>query len=304
MSRLPNTNALRAFVFVAQEGSVSRAAELLNLTQPAISHQIKRLSDDAGVVLFSRTQSGLKLTQEGAALLPKAEAALECMQEFQRSVQQQSGRIAGKLKIGTIIDPEFIRLGAMLTKLKSEQPGIQTELFHGVSGNVLEWLSRGRLDAGFYLCAPDELTNITASNGEPVYPLHLANFQYRVIAPPGWRKAVENSDWSALAALPWIGTPKTSVHNRLLAKVFENLRVQPKTVALVDQEASMLEMVRAGLGLSLCRESIALHQKQSAGIAVCSTVSLQACLCFITLHSERETPTILETLKIVRRLWP
>lgn len=133
--------------------------------------------------------------------------------------------------------------------------------------------------------------------------IKLADFSHRVIGPAGWQKTVEDASWSSLATLPWIGTPETSVHHRLLAKVYEDLDSRLNVVALVDQEASMLEMVRSGIGLSLCRESIALHQKQSFGLAVCNSVSVPACLCFVTLDRRKDSPIISELFNMLRYSW-
>lgn len=303
MERFSNINNIIAFVAVAREGSVSRAADVLNLTQPAISHQIKRLSEETGIALFTRTPTGLKISHDGAALLSKAEQVLEAMAEFRRSASQRVGRISGKLTLGTIVDPEFIRLGRLLAHLREAHPGIETELAHGVSGDILKWLKQGRIDAGFYLCGPDDLTATGPDSEDALHMIKLGDFLYRVIAPAGWQNKVEAADWPTLATLPWIGTPETSVHHRLLAKEFEKHGSRPNVVACVDQEASMLEMVRSGIGLSLCRESIALHQKQTFGLAVCAAVSVPACLCFVTLERRKDRPVISETFSLLDRIW-
>lgn len=303
MDRFSNLNTILAFVTVAREGSVSRAAEVLNLTQPAISHQIKRLSEETGITLFTRTASGLKITHDGAAMLSKAEQVLTAMGEFRRSASQRVGQVSGKLTLGTIVDPEFIRLGRLLAQLRTDHPRIETELIHGVSGDVLKWVKQGRVDAGFYLCAPDDMDQIGSSSDDPIHAIKLAEFSYRVIAPAGWQIQVETADWTGLATLPWIGTPETSVHHRLLASVFEGNGKPQNVVALVDQEASMLEMVRSGIGLSLCRESIALHQKQSFGLAVCDHVSVPAYLCFIALAHRKDNPMVSEVFTLLDQSW-
>ena len=303
MDRISNINNIVAFVTVAREGSVSRAADVLNLTQPAVSHQIKRLSEETGISLFVRSASGLRITPDGRAMLEKAEQVLHAVAEFRRHASKRVGHISGKLKIGTIVDPEFIRLGRLLALLRAEHPDIETELVHGVSGDILTWLRQGRIDAGYYLCGPDELPGPVSENEEKIRTIKLAGFTYRVIAPVGWQRQVENADWDSLAALPWIGTPKTSVHHRLLASVFENRGCRPNVVALVDQEPSMLEMVRSGIGLSLCRDSIALHQQQTFGLAVADAVFVPACLCFIALDQRKDNPMLSETFKLLKRSW-
>ena len=303
MDRFSNINTILAFVTVAREGSVSRAAEVLNLTQPAISHQIKRLREETGITLFNRTPTGLQISHDGAAVLSKAEQVLDAMSDFQRSARQRSGRISGKLRIGTIVDPEFIRLGRILARLQTEHPDIETELTHGVSGDIVTWLKRGQIDAGFYLCGPDDLPMMGSDSEDPLHAIKLADFTYRVIGPVGWQKKIENADWPALAKLPWIGTPERSVHYRLLSKIYTNPADRLGVVARVDQEASMLEMVRSGIGLSLCRDSIALHQKQSFGLAVCNSVSVPACLCFVALKRRKDSPVLLETFDLLQSSW-
>ena len=192
---------------------------MLNLTQPAISHQIKLLGEDTGITLFNRTSTGLQISHDVAAVLAKAERVLDAMSDFQRSARQRSGRISGKLRIGTIVDPEFIRLGRILARLRTEHPDIETELTHGVSGDIMTWLKRGQIDAGFYLCGPDDLATMGLDSEDPIHALKLADFTYRVIGPVGWQKKIENADWPELAKLTWIGTPERSVHYRILSKI-------------------------------------------------------------------------------------
>lgn len=301
MERYSNVNSILAFVTVAREGSVSQAAEMLNLTQPAVSHQIKRLSEETGITLFQRMSHGLEVTPDGAAILPKAEQVLHALAEFRRSASQQCGQVAGRLKIGTIVDPEFIRLGHLLSHLGRTHPNISTELVHGVSGEVLEQLNRRQIDAGFFLAAPDELDSIPSD--QPLHTRKLADFSYRVIAPSGWQARIESAGWADLAALPWIGTPEASVHNRLLAKIFAEHGCIQNTVALVDQEASMLEMVRSGVGLSLCRESIALHQRQSFGLAICDGLSVPACLAMLCLKEQKDQPVVAALYRTLELVW-
>ncbi|PZX05999.1 LysR family transcriptional regulator [Celeribacter halophilus] len=301
MKRFLNPNNILAFVTVAREGSVSRAAEILHLSQPAISHQIKRLSEETGVTLFRRTPHGLNLTIDGEALLPRAEQVLSAMAELRRSASTQSGQISGKLKIGTIVDPEFIRLGQLLNRLRENHPRIVSELVHGISGEILDKLKRRTIDVGFYLCSPEEIAVIPSE--EPLYTKKLAHFAYRVIAPVGWESRVANASWCELAALPWIGTTPDSVHNRLLAKIFARHSVVQNSVALVDHEASMLEMVRSGVGLCLCRESIALHQRQAYGVSICETQRIPACLCILTLDAQKDTPIMTALFEQVDAIW-
>ncbi len=284
---------LRAFITVAREGKLTRAAEQLHLTQPAVSLQIKSLQQSLNLTLFTRTPAGMTLTAEGAKLLPLAERILAGSRELLQAAHSLNSTLSGKLAIGTILDPEFTRLGAFLKVLVESYPQISTELQHGMSGSVQQGLRRGELDVGYYL-------------GDPLPQMHaspLRSFSYQVVAPQGWDKRIEGMGWAELARLPWIWSPPASVHHRLLSDVFARHGVEPMQVALVDQEASMLDLVKSGIGLSLVRDSIALRESQAHGLAIADKVSLTTQLSFICLASRRSEPAIAAAFRLIETVW-
>lgn len=298
---------LRAFVTVAREGNVTRASAQLHLTQPAISLQLKRLAADTGITLFRRTSTGLELTHEGALLAAKAEQVLASLLDFSQTARHLETQVRGKLRIGTIIDPEFTRLGALLKALVESGPRIETELRHGMSGEVPEGLKRDELDVGFFLgdiSDFDPVAGLATEGQENLFRAkQLARLTYRVVAPPSLAGFVRGQDWAELAALPWIGTPPASVHNRLLGRLFGELGVRQNVVASVDQEASMLAMVRTGVGLSLCREAIALHEQQAHGLVIADHVQVETALSFVSLNARADDPTIAFAFDAIRGVW-
>lgn len=292
--------ALRAFVTVAREGSVSRAAERLHLTQPAVSLKLKHFQEELELTLFRRRPQGLALTADGQALLPAAERALAAMAAFEQSARALHSTLHGRLRIGTIVDPEFIRLGAFLHRLVERAPQLETELQHGMSGSVLEWIRRDELDVGFFLAPPGEGPGAEAPE---IAHRELTHFHYHVVAPPGWGSRVANTAWASLAALPWIVTPALSAHHRLLRGVLDPLGLTPNGVAQVDQEACMLDLVRAGVGLSLARDALAMAERQERGLAVAEGLRLPCALCFIWRRSRGEEPVIAEALAVLEQAW-
>lgn len=292
---------LRAFVTVAREGSVSRAAERLHLTQPAVSLKLKQFQEGLGLTLFRRRPQGLSLTDDGHALLPAAEKALAAMAAFEQSARlMHSTALRGQLRIGTIVDPEFIRLGSFLHRLVERAPQIETALQHGMSGTVMDWVRRGELDVGFYLAAPGEGPGPFATE---IAHRELTHFHYHVIAPAGWGSRLVRTDWQSLASLPWITTPENSVHHRLLHGVLDPLGVTPRGVAQVDQEACMLDLVRAGVGLSLARDALAMAERQERGLEVVEDVRLPCALSFIWRRDRGEETVIAEALEVLARVW-
>jgi DNA-binding transcriptional LysR family regulator len=313
MAALPDLQTLRAFVAVAKEGNVSRAAQQLHLSQPAVSLQLKSLADSTGLQLFTRTPQGLALTRDGAALLPTAEKALAALADFSQAAQSLHSTVRGVLRIGTILDPEFTRLGAFLKELVESAPQIETALRQGMSGEVLEQLARGELDVGFYLGLPHEFeSNVPQVHAEytkfatQFIAKPLSPFTYRVVAPAGWGPQVLGRDWKALAALPWLATPPASAHHRLLQAVFgpgSLTGLEPRRVALVDQEASMLDLVRSGVGLSLVRDSIAIREAQARGLVIADKVSLDCSLAFVCLRARAGEAVISSAWGALERVW-
>ncbi|RUP25001.1 MAG: LysR family transcriptional regulator [Curvibacter sp.] len=300
-SLMTDPQCLRAFVTVAREGSVSRAAARLHLSQPAVSLQLKALAQATGLNLFSRSPRGLVLTADGAALLPQAERALGALSDFAQAAQRLHSTVRGSLRIGTILDPEFTRLGAFLRHLVEAAPQVRTELRQAMSGDVRDAVQRNALDGGFYLAEPDRPLP------EPLAQLTLTRFTYRVLAPAGWGPQVLGRGWKGLAALPWLATPPASAHHRLLARVLgpaSPAGLEPRWVALVDQESSMLDLVRSGVGLSLVRDSIAMRESQARGLVIADAVSLDCDLAFVFQAARRDDPLLACACAALAAVWP
>jgi DNA-binding transcriptional LysR family regulator len=288
---------LRAFVTVAREGNLTRAAGHLHLTQPAVSLQIKHLQETLGVTLFTRTSHGLALTRDGQALLPHAERALAAAGDVQRAAAALRHEVRGRLRVGTILDPAFLRLGGFLRQLVENWPRMETALRHGMSGWVLDQVRAGELDVGYYIGQP-------GPDAATFHAVTLTGFQYRVLAPAGWKDRVKDAhDWRTLAALPWIWTPPASAHNRLLTHLFEAAGARPVKVAEVDQEPSMLDLVKSGVGLTLARDSIAIAEAHAHALTIVEGVTVPTELTFITLASRRDEPAIAAALKAIETQW-
>ncbi|MGE8691696.1 MAG: LysR family transcriptional regulator [Achromobacter sp.] len=298
---------IRTFAAVAREGNLTRAAEHLHLTQPALSLQLKNFQESLDLTLFSRTALGLAPNADGRALLPAAQRVLDALDDFQRAIGALRDTVQGELRIGTILDPEFLRLGATLQYLVEHYPKIRPTLRHGMSGSVGRQVRTGELDVGFFLGpqprnedarggpSRDGQPRNTPPRGSQPSGLHaqpLASFSYYVVAPKSWNAQVAGRGWAEIAALPWIWTPPDSVHHRLLSDKFDALGIAPHAVAEVDQEASMLDLVRSGVGLSLARDAIALRESQSSGLQLVKGLSIQAELSLITQAARRDDPLV------------
>ncbi|WP_213958017.1 MULTISPECIES: LysR family transcriptional regulator [unclassified Variovorax] len=309
-----NFQTLRCFAAVARAGSISVAAQTLHLSQPAVSLQIKSLESLIGLVLFHRSPSGLVLTTEGARLLLEADKTLLALEGFGQQVAKLKGTHQQMLRIGTILDAEVIKLASFLKELVSCAPKAELRLTHCMSDEVLMKLSRQELDVGYCLELPpaggaagtrdriaspnDRLAIKTRFHSEP-----LRNVLYRVAAPAQWEARVRGKNWKSLAKLPWVSAPEFSAHSWLLTSVFSPLGITPQRSATSDREASMLDLVESGVGLSLVRDSIAEAEAAARHLVIADRVSIECQLRFVSLQSRLNEQSISQAWSAMRHAW-
>ena len=170
---------LRGFAAVAEIGHLTRAAERLHLSQPALSAHNKALEDELGVLLFERGPAGMTLTAAGKRLLPEAAKVLADAASLHGKARAMEGAIVGRVRVGTLSDPGFIRLADFLTLATERFPLLEIELRHEVSGAAFEHVRDGALEASFYY-------------GDLAHPavgsIALREIAYRVAAPAAWRE--------------------------------------------------------------------------------------------------------------------
>ncbi len=285
---------LRAFAAVAEEGHLTRAAERLHVSQPALSGQIKALERDFEVRLFERTSAGMVLTAAGRELLPLARRVLAAADELKRASRQLQGEVAGTLRLGTVSNPAAIRLGDLLAAAVARHPRMELEVHREVSGAALEGVREGRLDASFYFGdAPRD-----------VFALRLRDFVYCVAGPAAWANRIEGAGWDQIAALPWILTPAISTHNRLVTRLFEQQGVEPPQRRVEADEESVIEsLIVSGVGLSLMQEQSARARLRSGEICLWERARLRTTLWFVCAAERRDEPLLRALIDLVRDTW-
>ncbi|MDQ3261797.1 MAG: LysR family transcriptional regulator [Burkholderiales bacterium] len=285
---------MRTFATVAELGQLTRAGEALHVSQPAITAQIKALEDELQLELFERTSSGMLLTRAGESLLDHAEIVLAAAQALKNQAKTLSGLVAGKISLGTVADPEFIRLGELLKVMLERFPLVELELHQRVSGHAFEDVRNGALNASFYF---GDLNNPNVTG------LRLSDLVYCVAAPAAWHDRVEAADWTDIAALPWIFAPPVSTHNQLLHKLFRNQGAVPTKVVEADQESVINSLIESGVGLSLMREDQARAAEAASKVVVWGKERLNTALWFIYPAEHAHDPAMVALIEAVRETW-
>ena len=285
---------LRSFAAVAELGHLTRAAERLRISQPAVSAQIKALEDELGVALFERVSSGMVLTSAGRTLLPAAEKVLDAAQALRSRARTLQGEVIGRVRVGTVSDPEFTRVGALLASALQTFPLLEIEIHHEVSGEAFEKVRDGELDATFYYGRRQH---------HDVVAVPVVNFAYRIVAPAAWGDRIRHASWDELVQMPWIVSPPISTLRTLLDELFEARGSAPDSRVEADNEAVMRSLAIAGGGVTLMREDIALEAAAAGEVALWNKVRLPTTLEFLYLKQREADPEIRALLSVLHKIW-
>jgi DNA-binding transcriptional LysR family regulator len=136
-----------------------------------------------------------------------------------------------------------------------------------------------------------------------VHAIALTDLAYRVVAPPGWKKKIENADWSEIAALQWIRPPHNSAHVQMMSEMFSQHKLEPFKVAKADQEQTIKTLVTAGVGLGLMREDLAFAAQSAGEVCVWSKARPTSTLSFIHLREREGDPVVAALRDVVRTIW-
>jgi LysR family nitrogen assimilation transcriptional regulator len=153
---------IRAFLAIADTGSVTQAAERLHIVQPAVSRQLKLLEDDVGAPLFERDRRGMQLTEAGHILLERARRALRELDAARLEIRPTLGLISGNVNLGILPSRCELITGPLVGALKERYPHMRVSLSVGYTDHLLRWLESGEIDVALlYDPAPSPALEVT-----------------------------------------------------------------------------------------------------------------------------------------------
>lgn len=283
---------LKTFVAVARERSITRASELLHLSQPAASAHIKAIEDALGLTLFERTSRGMSLTRDGERLLAKAEQTLAAHQELMDEATRIKGHLTGKLRLGAGSNSNNEAMGRLLTILSERCPEVEVVLKHGTSLDILTGIRNGSLDAGLYNEA-----------GEPdpeLATIEVSQFRIYIVAPPGLVAVSEPLDWRALADLPWIYPTSSACCGRTAENLFKIHQIRPKRIISVDREDVTRTLIAGGVGVGLLHADTAKEAQLRGEVEVLFESPTSVRTMFAQLASRAQDPLLTAATSIMR----
>ena len=200
---------LKYFLLVAREENITKAANLLHLTQPTLSRQLMQLEEELGVQLFHRSKHHIILTEEGMLLRRRAEEIVALADKTKDDLQHREEQLSGTVAVGSGELRSSRFLAQLLTAFQTENPLVSFAIYSGNSDNIKERIERGLLDVGL-LQEPVDITKysfVRTPGGEQWGILVRADSELAA------RESVSPAD---LAAVPLILPEREIVQNELL----------------------------------------------------------------------------------------
>ncbi len=233
---------LRVFLEVAKLGSVTRAAEALHLTPPAVSMQLKEVETQVGLQLFDRTGRTLTLSTAGEYFVVHAKKLLGALRDAENAMGRFKRLEHGLLTVGMVSTAKYF-VPRLLAQFRADHPGIDVRLV--VAGNREDLLTRmhsGDVDLSVMGRPPRELA--ARSEAFAAHPLVF-------VAPPGHELLrLGHPPPDALAPYPFIVREQGSGTRNAMERFFEEHRFEPRITMEMGSNETIKQAVMAGMGVS------------------------------------------------------
>ncbi|TMR07318.1 LysR family transcriptional regulator [Actinomadura soli] len=234
---------LKALVTVAEVGSVTRAAEVLHLVQPAVTRQIRTLERDLGVALFERTRQGMRPTDAGVILLERARRALNELERARAEIQPAPGAVTGIVTIGLLDSAGDLLAEPLVSAIARDHPGIDLRVLTAYSGHLRQWLDDGDLDLSLLY----DLDGTPSLNVRPLVREKL----WAVAPPPDGLRAATPVPFEQVASHPLVmpaaGHGLRALIDAAAARAGTAMNVVVQTNSMHVQK----QLVRAGHGWTI-----------------------------------------------------
>lgn len=238
-----DTRHLRLLVAIVEEGGVTRAARRMNLTQPALSHQLHNAEEELGVALFERINKKMILTPAGTRLLEFSKSVLEELRVAGEELRKTAAKGQGRLRISTECYTCYHWLPARLKLFHETFPGVDVQIVAGETQHPLPALLDGRLDLAI-------VSDPRAHPRLEFCPL----FEDELVAVMAPEHHLSSRTWlrpEDFATEHYIMYSITREESRVFKQFLNPAGVAPRKVSHVDLTEAILEMVRAGLGITV-----------------------------------------------------
>ena len=235
---------LETLVAVAEEGTLSAAARRRNLSQPAVSLQMKALEEDLGARLLLRKARGVTLTPAGEVFLGQARRALQAVQSGRSQVADIQGLRRGNLRLGATDAAATEILATAFLRFHGRHPRIEVSVEIEPTGALVQGLRQARFDLALGTLPVEE---------DDILVRDLSRERLGIVVPAGAPPADLKE---LLGREPFIAYPRGSTTRRIVDEALARAGLPARPVMEIGRPAVMARLVAAGLGVSVLPESV------------------------------------------------
>ena len=244
-----NTDYYRVFLAVARLRSLTRAAEELFTSQPAITRTIKNLENELGTKLFSRSKKGVALTREGQILYEHVESAFNLLEKGEREIASSTSLSKGSVSIGTTITALDEFLFDFIEAFRKSYPGIRLKLNTQSSDKTISALRQGIVDIAFVTTPFKDYPDIKQTT--------LKSFENIVICGPEFKDLqVGVHSLKEFSSYPFVYLSTAMQLREYTDSVFAEESVKIEPLIELDGASMIMPMVEKNLGISIVPKSL------------------------------------------------
>lgn len=285
---------LQTFVAVAEAESMTRAAERLHLSQPAVSAQVKLLEEALGVVLFQRTGRGMRLTASGEELLGQARDILVQIAGLERRAAELRGDVPAVLRLGLIDCGYPLRFARVVGVARHEHTRLRVETVTGSSADNARGVLDQEIDVAF--------VEGDWPNDARFRSVQIGTSRVGIIAPTCWRRELGEPDWSRLSAFPWVFQNNGCSHYWLLQKLCQEHHVKLEPQFRASAVGTAADLVVEGLALSVVGLDEVQHHVDAGRVFVWNDFEYAMPVAAIALERRAQEPAIASLMTAVERV--
>lgn len=233
---------LRSFLEVCRAGSITKAAERLNVAQPALTRQIQALEAELSVTLLHRHGRGITLTSQGKILAERARQLLDDAADMIETVAGRDGEARGLVRLGLPPALAEAMSAPLIERFMSDYPRATLRISSAFTGHVRDWLKRGEIDLGVTY----ELTPPRSRDATPLLREELC-----LICPADDPNGDRPIKFDEAFAGPLILPSPMHALRQLIDKAAEIRGIEPKVVVEIDVVSAMLHLVELKHGRTI-----------------------------------------------------
>jgi DNA-binding transcriptional LysR family regulator len=235
---------------------MTKAAELLNLSQSGVSHALSSLESEFGFPLLTRDRSGISLTSNGTRILEHVREILHQNERLKKEVAAINGLEIGLVRIGTFTSISTQWLPGVIAQFHSYHPTIEIELLDGNYDEIENWIANGTVDFGFVSLPTTKLYEIIPLKRDRMLCILPAKY------PLQYQKTILLDD---IKDEPFIMPKWGSVDD--VKRILHQSKVKLKVKYEVTDDRAIIAMVSNGLGISILPEMVLSRTPENVNIA-------------------------------------